>query len=210
MASQSTSIQQAISTPDSPVVVKSVLTNRSYQCDHLEEARVAVLDDLGPSIPMVSFDEFLETLAPPLPNFDLEATIRSLRSGREPVLNKNQWSKFCTTPKYSKVKEEKTFDPMSQIFTEVVAAIMANSNRMLREEDRAVDFLQNPRRAPTSAERRNESKPDGYFVLKNRQKPMLTAGEVEDIRWADIALACEYKRDDNHKDQDDVRIHQSL
>jgi hypothetical protein len=54
---------------------------------------------------------------------------------------------------------------MPEIFTKVVVAIVANSGGKLKEDNRTVDFLQNPSLAPTSAERDNESRPDGYLVL---------------------------------------------
>jgi hypothetical protein len=91
---------------------------------------------------------------------------------------------------------------MPEIFTKVVVAIVANSGGKLKEDKRTVDFLPNPSRALTSAERHNESRPDGYLVLKDEEK--------EDILWADIALSCEYKRKDGGDDLDDVRIHQRL
>jgi hypothetical protein len=61
---------------------------------------------------------------------------------------------------------------MSEIFMKVVVAIVANSGGNLNEHERAVDLLQNPSRALTLAERRNESRPDGYLVLKDREKVM--------------------------------------
>jgi hypothetical protein len=91
---------------------------------------------------------------------------------------------------------------MPEIFTKVVVAIVANSSGKLKEDNRTVDFLQNPSQAPTSVERHNESRPDGYLVLKH--------GKKEDILWADIVLSCEYKRNDGDDDLDDVRIHQGL
>jgi hypothetical protein len=116
---------------------------------------------------------------------------------------------FHNAPKGSRLKD-KSFSPMPEIFTQVVAAIVANSFGKLTKENRTIDFLQNPSRAPTSvAERRNESRPDGYFVLKHRNKVMLEDG-TEDIHWADIALSCEYKLEDGDNELDDVRIHPGL
>ena len=173
---------------------------------------MAVLLDLGSYIPMITFMDFLEYLAPPQPNFDLGATMQSLKSGAKPALTpSNRWSMFHNVPKGSR-KEDKFFSPIPEIFSEleVVATIVANSLGELKEEYRTIDFLQNPSRAPTSAaERRNESRPDGYFVLKHRDKVMLP-DETEDIHWADIALSCEYKLEDGGNELDDVRIHQGL
>ena len=99
---------------------------------------------------------------------------------------------------------------MPDIFTKVVAAVAANSGGRLKEENRTVDFLQNPSRAPTSADRCNENRPDGYMVLKDRNKEMSKDRKSEEILWADIALSCEYKRKDRDMDLNDVCIHQGI
>jgi hypothetical protein len=93
---------------------------------------------------------------------------------------------------------------------EVVAAIVAKSGGGLCEEARTVDFLQNPSLAPTSTERHNESRPDGYLILRHRNKDMSKDGTREYIRWADIVVTWEYKLKDGYDDLDDVRIHQGL
>jgi hypothetical protein len=177
----------------------------------LEDARLAVLQDLGSFVPMIPFHTFLDYLAPPQPEFDFKATMQSLKSGPQPSLTpSNRWSKFAKAPKESQGSEDGVFSPITEIFAKVVVAIVANSGGKLEEENRTVDFLQNPSLAPTSAERRNESRPDGYLVLKNRNKEMSKDGKKEDILWVDIALSCEYKRKDGVDDLDDVRFHQGL
>jgi hypothetical protein len=97
---------------------------------------------------------------------------------------------------------------MPDIFSKVVAAVVANSHGKLRDEDRTIDFLQNPSRAPpTSTERDNESRPDSCFLLKDRNIVMSKDGKREDILWDDVALSCEYKRNDSDADLENVRIH---
>jgi hypothetical protein len=183
--------------------MKKVHSNHSYQIDDLEEARLAVLEDLGSSIPMIPFQTFLNHLAPPQPDFDLEATMKSLKLGSTPVLtSSNRWSKFAKAPKDSQGSEDEIFSPIPDIFLEVVVAIIANSGGKLKKDMCTVDFLQNPSRAPTSAERHNGSRPDGYLMLKDRIKEIF---KDETIFWADIALSCEYKRKDGSDDLDDVR-----
>jgi len=198
-------------TGDSPPRVKSVHSHPSYQSDILVDARQAVLQDVGSYTPMIPFQTFLEYLAPPQPEFDLNATMQSLKSGTKPVLeSSNRWSGFPKDPKDSQGSEDRVFSPIPDIFTKVVAAIAANSGGKLNEDKRTVDFLQNPSLAPTSAERRNESRPDGYLVFKDRVNVTSDDGRREAIFWADIALSCEYKRKDGVDDLDDVRIHQGL
>ena len=196
---------------ESPVQVKNVHADPNYRSDILVEARLAVLRDVGKYVPMISLEKFLKHLIPPRPNFDLEATIRSLKSGSEPALtSSNQWAEFTVLPKHSRDPEDRVFNPMPEIFTKVVAGIIENSGGNLTEENRTLDFLQNPSQAPTSAERHNESRPDGYMVRRVRYKPMSSDGKKEVIHWADIALSCEYKRKDGPDDLNDVRIHQGL
>ena len=92
-----------------------------------------------------------------------------------------------------------------------MVAIIANSGGKLKEDNITVDFLLNPSQAPTSAERHKRSRPDGYFVLKNRSKAMSKGGRKEDIlHWGDIVLIWEYKRKGGVNELDDVCNHQGL
>ena len=193
-------------TPDSPVLVKTVPSSQSYHSGRLEDARLAVLQDLGSHISEVSYETFLDYLAPKLPkNFNLDATMQLLRSGSEPILtSSDRWSMFPKAPKDSQGLEDVVFSPMPEIFNKVVDTIVANSGGELMS---AVDFLQNPIRAPSSAERRNESRPDGYLVLKDRKSNLTKDGKNEDILWADVVLSCEYKLKDGVDELDDVCIH---
>jgi hypothetical protein len=208
LTSQSPSRQRTEPVNDSPPRMTNVHSDHSYQSDLLD-ARLAV-QDLGPYVPIIPFQTFLDYLAPPQPHFDIDGTMQSLKSGSEPILtSSDRWSKFPKTPKDSQGSEDGVFSPMPEIFTKVVVAIVADSDGKLKEDMRTVDFLQNPSQVTTSADRHNESRPDGYLVLKDRTKEMLKDGEKEDICWADIALSCEYKREDGGNDSDDVRIHQT-
>ena len=210
MTSQTPPPQPTHITPDSPPVVKNVHSNFFYQRDILADARLAVLQDLGGYIPMIPLQKFLDFLTPPCPHgFNLAATMQSLKSGSAPVLtSENRWSMFLDTPKDIKASEDEIFKAMPEIFKKVMLAIIANSGGQLNDLERTIDFLQNPTRSPSSAVRRNESRPDGYFVLRNRDKKTSKDGKGEDILWSDIALSCEYKRGDGSDDLNDVRIHQ--
>jgi hypothetical protein len=170
-----------------------------------------VLNNLGSCIPMVPFQTFLDYLAPPQPEFDLDATLQSLKLGPEPALtSSNRWSNFPKAQEDSQSSEDGLFSLLPDIFTKVVVAVAANSGGRLREENRTVDFLHNPSLAPTSIEARNESKPDGYLVLKDRNKRMSTDSRGEDILWADIALSCKYNWKNDDEDLYDVCIHQGI
>ena len=199
--------QQKSFTQDSPAHVESRQSIYSDYSDVQEDPRSA-LQDLGLSIPVILYQTFLDHLAPPQPDFDFDSTIQSLKLGSEPVLtSSNQWTMFTNSPKDSQGSEYTIFSPIPEIFTRVVVSIIANSGGKLNEDKNVVDFLQNPSRTPTSAERNKMSRPDGYLVFKDRIKVMSKGGRKEDIRWGDIALSWEYKRKGGVNELDDVRVH---
>ena len=163
-------------------------------------AELRVLEDLGSCIPEIPFQTFLDHLAPPKPDFDIDAPMKSLKSARPSIITaSDRWTMFDKVPKDQDCSEDAAFKPIPEIFAKVVEAIIANSHAKLTKHDRSIDFLQNPNRAPTSTERHNASRPDGYLLVKNRKPgPVL---------WADVVLSCEYKRKDGDEELDDVSIH---
>jgi hypothetical protein len=172
--------------------------NRNYQSDMIDEARRAVVEDLGGSIPQVPLKDFIAHLAPPQPDFDLEVTVAALKADPEGILPySNRWKSFDTEPKDQGDKEDTIYKPLTDIFNKIVDTIISNSK--LTKDDSLIEFLQNPAMAPTSNERHNKTRPDGYFVLKDREKG--------DISWADVLLSCEYKRKNRLEDLDDVSVH---
>jgi hypothetical protein len=144
----------------------------------------------------------MDFLAPPQPEFDVEATMETLKfSGI--LTAADRWKAFDTEPKDQHGREDAIFKPIPEIFDKIVDAIIMNSNSTLTARDRSVDFLQNPTMAPTSSERHNASRPDGYLLVKDRAL-------VERVSWADILLSCEYKREEGPEELDDVSIRQGL
>ncbi|KAF9507779.1 hypothetical protein BS47DRAFT_1385014 [Hydnum rufescens UP504] len=105
-----------------------------------------------------------------------------------------RWETFSKEPKDQSGGEEAVFKPITNIFDNIVTAIITTSE--LTTDNCSVEIVQNPSRAPTSAERYNATRPDGYLLLKDRSD---RAG----VSWADIALSCEYKRGDGTNDLDD-------
>jgi len=187
--SQSPPRQQAPVVHESPVHAKKVHSSRSYQNDDLEEARLAVLDDLGSAVPEVTFRAFMDFLAPRRPDFDLDATMNTLKSMPDGVLSPSgRWKAFNIEPT-AQSGEDAAFKPMTEIFKSIVAAIVANSDSKLTVDDCTLELEQNPSMAPTSADRYNASRPDGYLVVKDRFD-----ANGKTPSWADIALSCEYKR----------------
>jgi hypothetical protein len=67
---------------ESLVHAKKVHSSRSYQNGLLDDARLAVLEDLGSRIPEITLQVFIDFLAPPQPSFNIEATMEMLKSDR--------------------------------------------------------------------------------------------------------------------------------
>jgi hypothetical protein len=164
----------------------------------LEEAKLAVLEDLGPDIPQITVQAFMDFLAPPQPEFDLEAMMETLKA-RGILTTSGRWRAFNTEPKNQTGGEDATFKPMEDIFNGVVDAVIANSNSKLTADNCSVDFLQNPYMTPMSTVMHNVTKPDGYMLVKDRLKS-------KNVSWADIVLSCKYKRAGRDVDLDDVCI----
>ena len=126
--SQSPPRQQASVVHESPVHAKTVHSSRSYQNDDLEGARLAVLDDLGSAVPKVTFRAFMDFLAPRRPDFDLEATMNTLKSMPDCVLSPSgRWKAYNIEPTAQSGGEDAAFKPMTEIFKNIVAAVIANS-----------------------------------------------------------------------------------
>jgi hypothetical protein len=202
-SSQSPPRRQILLTHESPVHAKKIHSSRSYQNGLLEDARLAVLEDLGSRIPEITLENFMGFLAPPQPDFDIDATMKTLSSDPAVITASGRWTAFDKEPTSQSGREDAVFKPLPDIFKKVVDAIITNSNSKLTKHDCSIDFLQNSNMAPMSADRHNATRPDGYMVLKSRF-------EDGTVSWADVVLSCEYKRNEGVDDSDDVCTHQGL
>jgi hypothetical protein len=72
----------------------------SYSNGELDGFTQAVLDDLGQHVPLVTFQDFLDHLAPHQPKFNLEATMERLKRDPEGIIpHTGRWSAFNQDPK---------------------------------------------------------------------------------------------------------------
>ena len=196
--SQSPPRQQGSINHASPVYAKKVHSSHSYQSGLLEDARFAVLEDLGSSITEVPLQDFMKFLAPPQPQFDVDATINTLKS--DILLSASgRWAVFDKEPKDQRAVENDVFRPITNIFKKVVDAIIKHSDPDLTKDRCSIDFLQNPNGTPKSEDRHNSSRPDGYLLVKNRL-------EEHTVSWADVVLSCEYKKQGSDEQLDDVSL----
>lgn len=196
--SQSPPRQQSSISHESPVYPKKVHSSRSYQSGLLGDARFAVLEDLGSSIPEVPLQDFMKFLAPPQPQFNVVAAMNTLKL--DTILSaSDRWTAFDNQPKDQRAVENDVFKPITNIFEKVVDAIIKHSDTDLTEDCCSIDFLQNPNGTPKSEDRHNISRPDGYLLVKDRL-------DKHAVSWADVVLSCEYKKQGGDEQLDDVSL----
>jgi hypothetical protein len=112
----------------------------------------------------------MDFLAPPQPDFNIEATMKMLKSNPAVITASGWWTVFDKEPTDQSGREDAVFKPLPDIFKKVVDAIIANLSSKLNEHDCSIDFLQNPNMALMSADRHNATRPDGYMALKSRSQ----------------------------------------
>ena len=91
--SQSPPRQLVSITHESPVYVKKVHSSHFYQSGHLDDARLAVLEDLGLRILQIAPETFIDFLAHPQPDFNIDATMWTLKSNLAVITNPSLISK---------------------------------------------------------------------------------------------------------------------
>jgi hypothetical protein len=124
----------------------------------------------------------MDFLAPPQPEFDIEATMQTLKIDPASIRSAScRWKVFDAEPKDQPGKEDAVFKLLPYVFNKIVDTLISNSNTKLTARDRSVKFFQNPNMAPMSADRHNATRPDGYMLAKD----MFQEGTVS---WADVLL----------------------
>ncbi|KAI0916496.1 hypothetical protein AcV5_002974 [Taiwanofungus camphoratus] len=134
--------------------------------------------DMGGTAPQVTVDFFLDNILPGLPDaLDVDEVVIALKE-RGHITRLNRWDGFATDPADSTKHEDKTFAPL-----EVMANAVAEVAASLTGVDSVLEFQNNPHFGPSCIDSR--SRPDGYFVLRDRRSR---------IRWAGIGVSCEYRK----------------
>ncbi|KAF9507935.1 hypothetical protein BS47DRAFT_1366317 [Hydnum rufescens UP504] len=100
--------------------------------------------------------------------------------------------KTTAHPKAQSGGEDTVFKPMTEIFKNIIAMVIENSDLKLTADHCTLELEQNPSMTPTSA--------DSYLVAKDRFN---MNGKIPS--WADITLSCEYKWKDGSDELDDAR-----
>jgi hypothetical protein len=107
-------------------------------------------------------ENFMDFLAPPQPDFDIDATMKTLNSDPAVITASGWWTAFDKEPTSQSSREDAVFKPLPDIFKKVVDAIIMNSNSKLTKQDCSIDFLQNSNMATMSADRHTQS---GLMVI---------------------------------------------
>jgi hypothetical protein len=158
----------------------------------LEVSRGAVLADAGTSIPEVAIGRFFDLVLPQPPQLLSEKLDDIFQQLSSSEYDQGRWKAFPNDPS-STSNEGEVFKGLIAI-AEAIERTVRNIDSTSRP---AVVLSNNPDNVPESLWRNNTSRPDGYFILRNRQCPQRP-------HWMDIALASEYKRQDSVRALNDV------
>ena len=190
--------------PHTPFAIKET-SGVSYRSGDLEGGRTAVVTDLGPTIPEVTFQSFLSQLLPS--TCDVPKTIQKLRQTGHII--RGRWKAFPKDPAKSAPLEDVTFAPLQGLFKRII--------KCHSDVTPIATFVQNPHLIPWS-ERSNKTRPDGYFILqdptppvtkaKGKEKEKATGQEVRVdevlVKWDDIVISAEFKKKSVPDSRDDV------
>lgn len=178
---------------ETPLARKATSTD-AYLQGNTNARRKAVIEDIGETIPEVSVKYFLEALVPQLRRgLSVDKTIKKLKLKGD-ITPDGHWALFSVSPGKAEPVEDVYFQPLVDVAKSIVSQSGGNAN------DQLLTLVQRPREKPMAYVRSSETKPDGCFVLKSKTP------DAARLRWQDMALCAEYKKQDRLKDRDDVSI----
>ncbi|EED78857.1 predicted protein [Postia placenta Mad-698-R] len=175
---------------ETPLARKATSTD-AYLQGNTNARRKAVIEDIGETIPEVSVKYFLEALVPQLRRgLSVDKTIKKLKLKGD-ITPDGHWALFSVSPGKAEPVEDVYFQPLVDVAKSIVSQSGGNAN------DQLLTLVQRPREKPMAYVRSSETKPDGCFVLKSKTP------DAARLRWQDMALCAEYKKQDRLKDRDD-------
>lgn len=178
---------------DTPVRPKANQSSNYFR--KLAKARPTVMDNLGSTIPMITFEQMLSHVLPQL-DLDFQATMNNLvHAGHlEQVQATYKWSAFPTLLKSMHGTEPIVFAKIKAIQDAIVANAVFSSG----PTPQTAEYASNPASRMESVRIENGGKPDGYGRLQFNQEQYVDPG------WMCVAWAEEYKKSDAEKDRYDV------
>jgi len=178
---------------ETPPVAKHT-SGEAYRASSLEDARTAVLKDLGDSVPEVPLSFFLEQVAP-VPLID-SAKVKDKLKEMDVFTKAGRWRGYSKDPSKLSGGETVVFKPFQQAIQRVIDACHSISDSQTSRTP--FNYVNNPNVAPHS-ERSNTGRPDGYFV-----RPKTQHDRSPRDHWDDIFGPAEYKKGFSRADVVDV------
>lgn len=176
----------------------------------LEDARKAVLGDLGLSIPEVSVDFMVDRILLPVHcNFD---TVKTKLQDAGHILG-GRWAAFDKDPTDSTSNENNSFKALQGIFTEIIHHAKGEISNGDNDDEaggseshRTLTYHNNPNQTPYF-KRHSGAHPDGYFMrpstgLYGKRRGRSNTTTVHD--WDDITGPAEFKKHNSAADVADV------
>ena len=161
----------------------------------LAKARPTVMDNLGSTIPMITFEKMLSHVLPQL-DLDFQATWNKLVQGGhlEQEQATYKWSAFPTLPKNAHGTELIVFSKIKAIQDAIVANAVFSSG----PRPQTAEYASDPASRMESVRIENRGKPDGCGRLQFNQEQYVEPG------WMCVAWAEEYKKSDTEINRYDV------
>ncbi|KAL5520234.1 hypothetical protein ACEPAG_9447 [Sanghuangporus baumii] len=199
---------------DTPAIVRSIFSP-DYQDGDVESMRDSVIRDLGPTIPEVSLDQFVDNFLPRLQDgIDIAAVVSLLEqenifSARDKVLED-----FRVSPSKQQAHEDKVFYPLAAICESICRLALASVPQLRGHRNFLLAVL--PYYTPTS-ERNSSTRPDALLYCKDKvefaqyvvarddetkkERARRTSIKMrmelsgKGIQWYDIGASFEFKKD---------------
>ncbi len=148
---------------ETPRKVNSTETRR-HAWDNMSYHRDMVIKDLSPTIPQVSLQFYQESVLPQVDAQDIDNVFDELVKRK--VLLDGRWKHFPKTPSESGVNENAAFQPMQELWKDVVAAARAAVS-----PPKATIFMETRADESALSEGRNGGfKSDGHTRLRASRK----------------------------------------
>ncbi|KAF9073800.1 hypothetical protein BDP27DRAFT_1480907 [Rhodocollybia butyracea] len=159
----------------------------SYRMSYVSIPRIALLQDVGNSVPEVTLMSMLTSLLPPVPN--LNDVCKKLQDNNH--VTGNRWKRRLH-PSKDKAHGLKAFKNLKKIYNNIHASCSGTSGQ------RTVKLTINDHSTPLSS-RRNSSCPDGFSSVE--PAPTGSSAEMSPNNWFNICWALEVNKKDNETEQ---------
>jgi hypothetical protein len=178
---------------DTPRKVRST-SEASFSKSGLVEKRATLLQDLG-KIPQVSTaDDMINALLPRVSTDT--ATMAHAILIQQGYITGDRWSAYPADP----ISPEDTgFAPLSKLFDAIISALPRFRDSCL------LTLKVDGKRTPHSSLLHDNSKPDGYGLLKQSTMPD-TERPLDKDSWEDMPLVLEFKLKNTEENFQDVRL----